>query len=140
MAAQRAVVLENHTKLFVEAKVGERIKMEFTTGQVQIKPENKHGSTTLGAFWVRVVQAYFPKEEFTYTKRYCSKYGTESLSVSSSKKLFVGKECDEILTWRCNVNKDGVLYDSVGGDWEGGSPTSDIQRSTTHISKLSKLS
>lgn len=82
MAAQRAVVLENHTKLFVEAKVGERIKMEFTTGQVQIKPESKHGSTTLGAFWVRVVQAYFPREEFSYTKRYCQKYGSESISVS----------------------------------------------------------
>ena len=88
MAAQRAVVLENHTKLFVEAKVGERIKMEFATGQVQIKPESKHGSTTLGAFWVRVVQAYFPKEEFTYTKRYCSKYGSESLSVSIYKNFF----------------------------------------------------
>lgn len=82
MAAQRAVMLENHTKLFVEAKVGERIKMEFTTGQVEIKPESKYGSTTLGAFWMRVVQAYFPREEFTYNKRYCKQHASESLTVS----------------------------------------------------------
>ena len=82
MAAQDAVVLENHLKLFVETKVGEAITLEFCTGHVYIKPQKKQGSITLGSFWARVIQAYFPSPEFTYKKSYSNSHASEVLTVS----------------------------------------------------------
>lgn len=82
MAAQDAVVLENHIKLFVETKVGENVSMEFATGRIYIKPDKRHGSTTLGAFWARVIQSYFPIPEFTYKRSYSKAHGSEVLMVS----------------------------------------------------------
>lgn len=82
MAAQDNVVVENHVKLFVETKVAENVSMELSTGCVYVRPTVKSGSTTLGAFWMRVVQSYFPKEQFTYRKHYSTAVGSEALSVS----------------------------------------------------------
>jgi len=88
MAAQKAVVLENSLKLFTETKTGERVSLELQTGCVYIYPEAKYGSITLGSFWVRVLQNYFPKSEFRYAQRYSNKHGSETLSVSFDRLLY----------------------------------------------------
>lgn len=91
MAAQDAVALENHVKLFVETKVAENVAMEISSGCVYIRPCVKRGSTTLGAFWVRVIQSYFPKDQFTYRKHYSTAVGSEALSVSLLCSKFQNK-------------------------------------------------
>ena len=77
-----SVVLENHIKLFVECKVGEEVTLNFRTGGVNVNPEDKLGSTTLGAFWVRVVQSFFPQDVYEYKRAYCKSTASHTLSVS----------------------------------------------------------
>lgn len=88
MASQDAVVLENSLKLFVETKVGERVSLVLSANHIKVKPDNKSGSTTLGSFWVRVIQSYFPSPQFTYQKFYDKSCGSEAITVSLEYFLF----------------------------------------------------
>jgi len=102
MESSRNVTLENHIKLFVEAKIGERVLLEFSTDCVYVKPHSKQGSTTLGAFWVRVIQCYFPRSKFSYKKGYSSSHGSETLSVS-----FMANNC------RVGISQCLLWYNSI---------------------------
>lgn len=81
MASQDAVVLENYVKLFVQTKIAEEVSLEFATGCVYVRPAKKQGSTTLGAFWIRVLQSYFPQGHFTYKRHYSASMGSEAITV-----------------------------------------------------------
>lgn len=83
MAAADAVVLENHVRLFVETKVGENISLELSSACVYVRPVLKGGSTTLGAFWARVIQSFYPKGVNNYKKLYSTAVGSEALTVST---------------------------------------------------------